>query len=62
MAEGKSAIPVEGTTSPKGQPREVWLTPHLRGKVVLTVYAGQKPVDVVIPIKALRDKLDEIDG
>jgi hypothetical protein len=61
MAEGRAAIPVEGTTSPKGNPREVWLTPHLRGQIVLTVYAGQKPVDVVIPIRALNEAIRKLD-
>lgn len=61
MAEGENSIEVGGTSSVKGNPRRVYLTRGQPGRVVMTVYAGAKPIDVVIPIRELRDRLTELD-
>ncbi|HEX4056573.1 MAG TPA: hypothetical protein VHX86_20115 [Tepidisphaeraceae bacterium] len=62
MAEGNpAALRIPNTTSVMGKPREVWVSPHLRGRVVLTIHVGDKPVSVVIPVKELHAKVDEID-
>lgn len=61
MAEGENHIEVAGTASVKGNRRRVYLTRGQPGRVVMTVYAGTKPIDVVIPIRELRERLDEIE-
>jgi hypothetical protein len=62
MAElSPAAVRIPNTTSVMGKPREVWISPHLRGRVVLTIHVGGKPVSVVIPVKELHAKVGEID-
>jgi hypothetical protein len=62
VGEGENYIPVTGTHSVRGDLREVWLSPHQPGRIVLTVYAGSKPIAVVIPIDELRRRLDQIEA
>jgi hypothetical protein len=61
VAEGKNYIEVAGTTSVKGNPRRVCLTRGQPGRVVITVYIGRKPIDVVLPIPELRERLNELE-
>jgi hypothetical protein len=61
MAEGANYIPVPGTTSVRGDPREVWLCAGQPGRVVITVYAGKKPIEVVVPIGELRKRLEQVE-
>ena len=61
MAEGSCAVEVPHTTSVKGERRPVYLTRGMVGRVVLTVYAGKKPVDVVIPIRELMKAVKRVE-
>jgi hypothetical protein len=61
MAEGPDYIEVTGTTSVKGEPRRVYLIGGQPERVVMTVYVGQKPIAVVLPIRELRDRLVELE-
>ena len=61
MPHGIAAIRILGTTSVMGKPREVWVSPHLRGRVVLAIHVGGKLVSVVVPVKELHAKVDEVD-
>jgi hypothetical protein len=61
MAEAENSIEVAGTTSVRGEPRRVYITRGQPGRIVLTVYAGKKPVDVVIPIRELNEAIRRLD-
>jgi hypothetical protein len=61
MAEGNHSIEVLHTTSVRGEPRRVYVTRGQPGRVVLTVYAGNRPIDVVIPIRELNEAIRRLD-
>jgi hypothetical protein len=61
MTEDENRVEVAGTTSIKLARRRVFLEPGQPGLVTMTVYVGQKPITVILPIRNLRDALDEVE-